>query len=102
MELSVQHVKRHSGGIQLFQPPAMGSADGEASLELLEGSFITGPHIWAKNFQGNKAISFLLDLGPAQHILMLQAAGLCGKEGPSVSLKGPWPLSPDSQEAEPP
>lgn len=78
------------------QPPAMGSADGEASLELLESSFITGPHMWAKNFQGNKAISFLLDLGPAQDALMLQAAGLCGEEGPSASRKGPWPPSPDS------
>lgn len=87
--LSVQHVKPHNGGLQLFHPPAVGSADGEASLELLEGSFITGPHIWAKNFRGTQAISFLLDLGPTQDALMPQAAGLCVEEGPSASEKGP-------------
>lgn len=42
----------------------MGSADGQASLELLEGSFITAPHIWAKNSGVDKAVSFLLDSGP--------------------------------------
>lgn len=85
--LSAQHGKPHSGGSQRFPPPAMSSADGQSSVELLEGSFLTGPYTWAKNF--------LLDLGPTWDPRTLQVTGVCvwawGGMDPQGHREGPGP-----------
>lgn len=74
---------RTGWGIQRFHPPAVSSADGQDSVELLKGSFFTGPHTWAKNF--------LLDLGPTQNPRKLQATGVLGVADSQSHRKGPGP-----------
>lgn len=91
-------MKPQSGGVQLVPPPGMGSADGGASLELLEVSFITTPHIWAKDFPVNTAISSLLDSGPSQDVPCSRQQGCVVKRDPQHHRKGPNPPPSDSRE----